>query len=228
MTTYKTSFNPKSGNAKTGPMPVTRTERKSCPSACPLKDNGCYADLGPTGMHWRKVETSGITWDSMLEKIKALPDGITWRHNEAGDLPHENQEIDSVSLYDLVQANQGKNGFTYTHHELIENNSNAYLVSYANNKGFTINLSANNLEHADKLKALKIGPVVTIVPLEHPKLSVTPNGHTVVVCPATYKDDVTCLSCKLCAKVDRQTIVAFPVHGSRKAKAHKVFMLKVA
>jgi hypothetical protein len=225
MTTYKVSFNPKSGNTKTGPMPVTRTERKSCPTACPLKNNGCYADLGHVGMHWRKVEETGISWETMLDKIKALPDGTTWRHNEAGDLPHSSELIDYAMVKGLIGANKGKHGFTYTHHNL-DISYNSAIVEMCNNNGFTVNLSANNLEHADKLKALCIGPVVTIVPIDHPKLSETPKGNKVVVCPATYKDDVTCLSCKLCANVSRETIIAFPVHGARKAKAGKVFMMK--
>lgn len=223
---YKTTFVRTSSNAKTGPIPVTTTERKSCPDACPLKNNGCYADLGMVGMHWRRVESTGIDWDVMISNIKALPNGQLWRHNVAGDLPmlEGTQNIDADMVNQLIKANEGKNGFTYTHHAL-SNATNRAIVSKANSSGFTINLSANSLDHADQLRALGIGPVVTIVPIGHPKLSYTPNGHVVVVCPAVTSDTMDCATCKLCAKVDRKTIIAFPVHGARKTKAHKVFTL---
>ena len=45
----------------------------------------------------------------------------------------------------------------------------------------------------------------------------TPDGRRVVVCPATYRDDVNCKSCGLCQKA-RDVIVGFPAHGARKGR----------
>ena len=132
--------------------------------------------------------------------------------------------IDAFKVHNLVSANRGKKGFTYTHHDMRVQN-NIKVVQYANMQGFTVNLSANNLEHADELKALNCGPVVTIVPADYPKSGTTPAGHSVVLCPATYRDDIQCSNCGICAVADRKAIIAFPVHGSGKNKAHKVFML---
>lgn len=52
--------------------------------------------------------------------------------------------------------------------------------------------------------------------------TVTPAGNKVIVCPATYKDNVTCKSCKLCSIAKRPFIVSFPVHGTFKKKASQV------
>ena len=54
----------RSGNAKTGPIPVTTTERASCPTTCPFYDKGCYAKSGPLALHWRKVSDGerGTDW----------------------------------------------------------------------------------------------------------------------------------------------------------------------
>jgi hypothetical protein len=49
----------------------------------------------------------------------------------------------------------------------------------------------------------------------------TPAGRKVVVCPATYRDDVSCASCGLCAR-QRSAIVGFPAHGAAKRKADAV------
>jgi len=65
-------------------------------------------------------------------------------------------------LAQLVEANQGKRGFTYSHKPATGANREA--VAAANKAGFTINLSANNLSHADELAAHEIAPVVVVLP----------------------------------------------------------------
>lgn len=78
----------RSSNVKTGPIPVSTTSRNSCPGACPLRGNGCYADGGPLGMYWRKV-SDGRAGSTLGDFTCAI-----------------------------VQANRGKRGFTYTHHDM--------------------------------------------------------------------------------------------------------------
>jgi hypothetical protein len=216
-------LSPKSTNPKTGKMPVTTTARASCPPACPFMGNGCYAENYPLRGHWDKVSdgSRGDEWPEFLAKIAALPDGI-WRHNQAGDLPGEGNAIDAAMLSELVTANNGRMGFTYTHKPMTIS-ANRDAVADANARGFRVNLSANSLDHADELAGLDIGPVVVVLDAQEGERhdTVTPEGRRVVTCPATYRDDVTCSSCKLCAR-DRKSIVAFPVHGNGKAKAKAI------
>lgn len=226
--TIAVAFNRTSSNAKTGPIPVTTTGQQSCPEVCPLKGSGCYAETGPISWHWKKV-TNGIkggTYDAMLDEVSRLPKGQLWRHNAAGDLLHDNEMIDVHALGDLVNANRRSKarGFTYTHHDM-KNETNRTAVLSANCNGFTVNLSANSIEHADELKALNIGPVVTIMPLDCDKVTQTPAGNTIVQCPATYSD-ITCANCGICQVATRKAIIGFPVHGVLKAAAHKVFIMQ--
>jgi hypothetical protein len=212
-------FVKKSSNSKIGGIPCTTTSRESCPDSCPLKgDGGCYAEAGYyTRMNWDKV-TAGLRggdWTALCSSISKLPEGQLWRHNVAGDLPHEDGKIDGFKLRALVHANKGKNGFTYTHHRLTDHN--LAMVRAANADGFTINASANTLEEADKFAVAGL-PVVVLLPSDHVGKTETPDGRAVVQCPATIADNVNCESCKLCAKRDRKTIVGFPAHGTR-AKA---------
>ncbi|MEY4341197.1 MAG: hypothetical protein RL541_701, partial [Pseudomonadota bacterium] len=44
----------KSANVKTGPIPVSTTERASCPDDCSMKKE-CYAASGPLALHWAAV-----------------------------------------------------------------------------------------------------------------------------------------------------------------------------
>lgn len=238
-------FTPISRNGKTGPIPVSMSPVSTCPITCPLRDNGCYADGYPLKGHWQRMH-GAVAWTAFTATVAALPQGQLWRHNQAGDLPHVGQVIDAAAVDSLVSANSGRMGFTYTHHDMAIS-GNGDVVRDANRAGFTVNLSANNLAHVDDLAALKIGPVVTMLPLAYQRRERTVNkvhewletaaeyrdrmaalphmtdgGSRVVVCPATYRDDVTCSSCKLCARADRDVIVGFPAHGSAKRKASEV------
>ena len=212
---------PKSKNAKVGKMAVTTSTATTCPTSCPFKSNGCYADSGPLKLHWNKVTEGdrGDDWSTFIDKIKDLPTGSKWRHNQAGDLPGDMEKLDDEKCVELAKANKGKRGFTYTHYDVLDNFQNAITVNIMNHLGFTVNVSANNLEHADKLCDLDIAPVATVLPIEQTTNTVTPKGRKVVVCPATYKDDVSCASCMLCEKWDRNVVVGFPAHGTSKKKA---------
>jgi hypothetical protein len=142
-----------------------------------------------------------------------------WRHNQGGDLAGEGDSLDVKALTELVSANMGKRGFTYTHKPLTGKGDKAAIM-YANHNGLTINLSGNSLAHADTLADLNIAPVTVVIPHDDNKrIQYTPKGRKVVTCPATYKDNVSCADCKLCAIAFRDCIVAFPAHGTGKKKA---------
>ena len=210
----------KSSNKKTGPIPVSTTSSDSCPDICAFKGAGCYAESGPLLLHWRKVGNErGSSLDAFTDKIKALPEGQLWRHNQAGDLPGVNGKIDARALTKLVVANQGKCGFTYTHKPPTKRNLK--LIRKANDAGFTINLSGNNINHAIELTKHNL-PVATVIPIDSPKYQVI-NGHKIVTCPAAYRD-TDCATCKLCQVRDRSYIIGFPAHGTSKKKANLIAM----
>ena len=138
----------RSGNAKTGPIPVTTTERTSCPTTCPFYDKGCYAKSGPLAFHWRKVSDGerGTDWQgltSLSDHYLSVSYGDTIR---LVILPHTEGQINSTLLGSLVKANRGKRGFTYTHHVL--NNHNTWLIEVANQFGFTVNVSTESKDDA--------------------------------------------------------------------------------
>lgn len=243
----------KSRNQKTGPIPVSTSSAKTCPPDCPLKSAGCYAEAGPLGMFWRKVTegAAGVVYSEFLQGVADLPNGLLWRHNQSGDLvpdKKDNRKICGESLRGLVLANKGKRGFTYTHFD-PSHDLNWFRIKAANKFGFTVNLSGNNFDHADKLADQNCGPVVTVAPIEYERKTEkteagkqwaetiaeykeriqrlglqTKAGRKIVICPATYSDDVSCKTCALCQK-QRQTIVAFPAHGTSRKKAHAIASL---
>lgn len=208
-----------SSNSKTGAIPVTVSNRNTCPPNCPLLKNGCYAEGYYTQLHWDKVTSGerGTNWNQFISDIKALPKRILWRHNVSGDLVGSNDKINTQALKDLIQANKGKNGFTYTHYPMNDKD-NLKAVLTANKQGFAVNASANDITQADLY--IKQGlPTVVIVSMDSKKVSFTPDKNKVIVCPAQNSDKVTCSTCGLCQKSDRDYIIGFKVHGTYTKKA---------
>jgi hypothetical protein len=220
-------FVAKSSNTKTGPIPITYSARDTCPPSCGQKDS-CYADAGfHTRLNWDKVPTRGKDIATVAAKIRALKPATLWRFNVAGDLPGVGEDIDGPAFAQLIEANRGRRGFTYTH----KHSPRAIkFARYATKRGFTVNLSADDAGHADKLAETGL-PVAVVVPLGTPERTTTPAGRAIVVCPAQTKDDVTCYTCGLCARANRKVIVGFLAHGTRAktadAIARRVIPLKV-
>ncbi len=209
---------PRSSNAKTGPIPVTTSEESTCPSTCPFIGKGCYAKSGPLALHWKRVSNGerGTDWHGLCTFVKQLPDRQLWRHNQAGDLPHDDGQIDGSLLGELVRANKGKRGFTYTHHKL-DVGFNTYHIATANQLGFTINVSTESKDAA--VAAFRKGlPAVCVVPSDHDgsDYGEVHDGVTFVTCPAQTDKPLTCSECGLCSQAKRQCVVMFKAHGNAK------------
>lgn len=221
---YNAALTRVSSNVKTGPIATSMTTKETCPNSCPLKERGCYAAGGPAAIHWRKVTNGerGKAWEEFCEDVANLPRGQLFRHNVAGDLPGDGEQIDAGALAMLARAAKRIKGFTYTHYQAWNQNNgthaaNAAAIYAANENGFTVNLSANNVEQALAFKALDIAPVVTLLPMDAPNVQ-TVQGIKVVACPAEKSDKVTCANCALCADAKREYIIGFRAHGvSKKA-----------
>jgi hypothetical protein len=229
----------KSSNVKTGPIPVSMSSKFTCPIDCafywkPSDDNeqgGCYGANGHLNIHWNAVTggTRGVEFDAFCHQVASMPKSQLWRYGVAGDLPGMYSTINGVQLKKLVRANDNRECIAYSHK--YNSRANLALIKYANDNGMTINLSANNLKHADSLSKHDM-PVVVALPIRHlndPKVVYTPAGLKVLTCPAVTSSKVTCKSCGLCAKRDRfdqktgqRLIVGFPAHGSRKKLVNSI------
>jgi hypothetical protein len=239
-------FIPVSQNAKTGSIPVSIIERASCWPGCALYENGCYAETGALALHWDRVSRglAGGSWSEFCGKVAALRPGRLWRYAQAGDLPGCGAQIDGALLQQLVAANTGKKAIAFTHKPVLGGDpvavENRHLIAAAVEAGFMVNLSADNPAHADKLAALGIAPVVTVLARAYARPAIrhrfkrrrdewaetigewrertaslpryTPAGRRIAICPATYAD-ATCKSCGACARV-RDAVIGFPAHGA--------------
>lgn len=200
-----------SSNVKTGPIPVTYSQRETCPPSCPHYLDDCYAEGFHTRMTWDKIPDRGVELSQLTDFIRAMPEGQIWRHNVAGDLNGRGENLDAAELGQIVAANKGRKGFTYTHKKSTDA---IKWARHATDWGFTINLSADDAGEADTLAAHGL-PVVVVVPIDTPKHTTTPEGRPILVCPAQTVDYMTCALCGLCQKADRRQIIGFRAHGTK-------------
>ena len=211
-----------SGASKLAFLPGSYTESRSCPPACPFQGGkGCRMETGPVSWAWSRLDrgATGIGWAEFCRQVAALPDGQPWRHNIAGDLPGKGGRLHAGALRRLVSANKGRRGFTYTHYS-PSNSGNLAAILAAVAGGFTVNLSANSLDHADQLQGLG-APVVAVVPKSTPDRGETPGGVPFIVCPQE-RGGQGCATCLLCQKAKRRSIVAFPAGGARHRVAEQI------
>ena len=212
-----------SSNRKTGPIPVSTSSAKTCPPTCPLAANGCYANGGPMALHWREVTNGnrGVVWADFLEAIRNLPKGQLWRHNAAGDLWKPGTVIGSAALTQLVEANRGRRGFTYSHHPRTPSTVRAFKSATAH--GFTVNASCHSETEADAAVADGLRAVVIVPAAETRNRWQSPGGNPIVLCPAQRDGErfaaMDCATCQLCAARPQHVVVAFKAHGNGRRKA---------
>lgn len=226
-----------SDNTKTGAINVSTSSKTTCPDSCSFKVSGCYAKYNPLGLggHWEKVSRGdrGTTFAGFLDAIECLPKGSFFRHNQAGDLPGENEavNVDELTAMQKTIARRRLVAWTYTHKktpEAVATIKGASIVG-----GMVVNLSADSLTQADALADTGL-PICAVVPAdwETKKAGRTPAGNLVVTCPAALAGrNTTCATCgngrPLCAREERNYIIAFPAHGTAKKAVSKIAAVNV-
>lgn len=238
-------FTESSVNRKLGPIPVVTVSKTTCPTSCPLMNNGCYADGGPLRILWQRLteNKTGTPLKELCKRIVRLPKGQLWRYGQAGDLPGEGDHIDADATDQLVKANAGRPVIAYTHKPMTRDN--LAVVMKARSEGFSINLSADNMEEADELADTGV-PTVVVLHEDYGRRSKggewtetlseyrdrvrslvrrTPKGRKIAVCPQTYID-VRCIDCRACVAFSRNAVIGFPAHGARKRHVNETLTLR--
>lgn len=214
---------PESGNTKTGKTFQVYSARTTCPASCPFKGkNGCYAEGINCKKVWDTAEGCESLEDIALELIaaskKTAKAGSFVRHNVAGDVAisgTDNIDTELLSSLAAVYGSTGTLACTYTHCAPTEENFAAIKSALA--AGFVVNQSCESVYQADKALAAGV-PAVLAVPKDEKAPERTPAGHRIVVCPNQSRG-LHCNQCKLCARGNRQTVVAFIAHGAASRKA---------
>lgn len=224
-----------SGNSKTGPIATVSYPRTTCPPSCPLRvvinpETGeeepgpCYVEAGfYTRINWDQLDagTRGQPLQDVYREVKRLPRGTPIRDKVAGDeWPNAKNPklIDKDLIMQKARAFKGKRVISYTHYPPTA--ANVRILKQAASAGLPINLSADGVKDADKKAATGLS-VAVVVPSDTPKVSYTPKGRKVVICPAQTSERVTCATCLLCADHGRDYLIGFRAHGNQKKAIDK-------
>ena len=176
----------------------------TCPSSCPLLDNGCYAQGGRVAMQQR--DRYGLDDGTVhREACRSLPQGAIVRLHVSGDVML-NDELDEPYLLDLILAANERPDITfygYTHAwRVIDRDRFPFPAN------LVINASCESFEDAEEAKGL--GWDVTVVV---PSTTAWRRQELTVICPE-QSSGISCYDCRLCMKPGRRLDVAFKAHGS--------------
>ena len=206
-----------SGNSKTGPITTISRSIKTCPTTCPFLDPetgtaaGCYG----AGRMWAQVNKAVRTIDDLPTPKDLIRDRVLGDITlpEAGD-----DRIDMTYLMNVHEwaAQHGSQVFGYTH-SLAFRRMSADLWRTAM-PNYTMNVSCHTVKEVEQVIESGHDAVISTDDVEHGQMI---GDKRIVQCPATTRDDVTCDTCRLCAKANRKAVVWFPLHGVQVRKARE-------
>ena len=210
----------RSRNRKTGDVPTawigaTQAEARESCSGCPLLDDGrCYSWSGATqlaaGSARKNAERNPHRYTMGAALAQRVASARMVRVTGLGDVGRSGR-----ALADSIVAEAARVGLAlvgYTHHWREEGVADAWRGR----------LMASTETLADADRAAREGwRASVVVPLDHPRLSKTPEGRAVVVCPEQATGRVTCNDCRLCHASKPGPVIAFREHGNGSSRAAK-------
>lgn len=201
-----------SGNKKLGRVSATYASQESCPSACPLRGSGCYAESGRMGIstgQLNRAEDARPVEVVEAEAIDKLTGRMPLRLHVVGDCATDEAARTVSAAVDRYSERGGGNAWTYTHAwRSVER------VSWGS---VAVRASVENVE--DIKAARERGYPAAIVVEEHASDKRYFIGdEPVIPCPEQTRGR-TCDSCRICWSGN--ATVAFAIHGARKGAASK-------
>jgi hypothetical protein len=212
---------------------ATWVPQQSCHEDCPLKRNGCYAEVNKSGLHTHRMNGKARRHKRSLADLRVMlarqeADGIInkltgkrqLRVHVVGDCatPEAAKLVGAAMV--AHEAKHGKAAWTYTHswrRILPKHWQGARVLA--------------SCETPDQVRqALARGYAAALITPQHPSNKVYQfGGLNIVPCPAQFKGgrtQVTCEDCTLCKSPamlrERNLVVGFQPDGGTKNKVLKV------
>jgi hypothetical protein len=215
----------KSDNSKIGLVHATYASQQSCPLTCPLKNAGCYAEVGLVGIHTRKVNNANPTatpLDVALAEAEAittrLSGNLNLRIHVVGDCA-TTEAASIVSRAALSILKKGNKAWSYTH-AWADVDRKAW-------DGVSVLASAETPEQVQQAQGEGWATAIIVSEFKDDKLY-EDNGIKILPCVNQTKG-VKCVECRLCWDAPRLAskgiTIGFAAHGSRRNTIGR--MLKV-
>lgn len=204
---------------------IYRSVEHTCPSSCPLRGNGCYAQTGNVGMQQKGHSPSDNDYTDVLTFYKRLPYKHLVRLNVSGDFLRDGK-IDRKYIDAINESHDARPdvmSFGYTHawqgDESVAPDDFRYHV--------VVNASVDNIADLDRARNATDFPLTVILPESEDRRHFKHGSHTIVVCPQQYDSRITCDNCRMCAVPKRKSVIGFKSHGSLKAKVSSISKYEV-
>lgn len=218
-----------SDNSKIGKCDAVYLSMKTCPSSCPLKGNGCYAEDSYVGMLTSKLNKEAADLGSIklaMNEAQVIRESYKGGHVPNADLRlHVSGDCSSVRAVGYVRRavedwrrRGGGSVWSYTHAWKEVHRKHWGLVSCLG--------SIERVEDVDAVRKQGYVPAVVVSHLESAGKSFEGGGVKFIKCPAQEKENMTCDKCRLCFDdkklLNKNMGIAFSSHGARKNKLLKV------
>jgi hypothetical protein len=214
------SHNSKVGDVAATYAPISMT----CPTSCPLRDNGCYAQSGNVGFKVRRTEeySAGLNGDTVAT-LEGDEIADMARHAPKGHALRIHVSGDATTDYRARQMARGAsvwNGpvWSYTH----------AWATVARESWGRVSVLASCESVSQVILAAWRGFAAALVVAEHPadgRAYRTPEGVKVIPCPSQTRG-VLCTDCRLCwddqLLMRQGACIAFAAHGASKKRTLKV------
>lgn len=200
-----------SHNAKTGTMPAVYGHRASCPPTCGLFDQ-CYGKSGRAALHW--ATDTGKSFADLIDWVTRLPKRSMWRFGVVGDLPGNGVTLCRDSVMKLARANKRRPVLAYSHYPVTP--ANLATLKAAKDAGMVINSSCDSVDAIKAARAAGV-PAVTYTSADDTRKAWTDDGLRFVTCPnQSTKAAPQCKDCQLCSEGDREYVIVFRAHATKK------------
>ena len=224
---------------------ATYVSQNSCPKTCPFLENGCYAELGNTGIHTKKLNqvSVGNPVDLAIAEADLIMSALTVNRNSIkfGGTPMRLHVVgDSATVAGTkILAHAAEKWvtragpvWTYTHGWKRVKREHWGMVS--------VLASCERRHELDEARAKGYAGALVVDEHRYTKAldlrtrsskdkSKFVGGYKYLPCPNQTKG-VTCTECKLCWKSDwlyeTRTVITFAAHGVQREKV-KESLLKV-
>jgi len=206
---------------------------KTCPDTCSQKNSGCYASLGPTGIHVNRLDKSvEDTKYSTLEFAKAEADLIknAYKDKKAPankllriHVSGDSRTVKGSKFINAAVSEWKQNGghivWTYTH---AWKNVPRHIWN-----NVSILASIDKIEDVAKARKQGYAPAIIVSEFNSNKLFSVKGTETKFI-PCPYEThQVTCDKCRLCFKADwlfeKNQGIAFKGHGTQKKKLKVIY-----
>lgn len=188
-----------SENIKLGLVSATYVSQHTCPTTCPLRNAGCYAQKGNTGIHTARLNRSKNKSPLTIAKEEALAiNSLTGKKHLRLHVVGDCKDIASAKILaesaDNYMSKHGKIVWAYTHTKRIPKDSWGKI---------SVLRSVHTVRQAETAHKQGYASALVVDAFKDTKKYSIGRGLNGIPCPQQTGKAKDCVSCGLCMKSDK-------------------------